>query len=116
MFGYQIGFNVDGEDQDHTVTGCCVSLFIFAWMGVVLHYLIRHICLDTLDRPMTLIQQPNFYGPDKVPITTEQGFRFAIGVSNPKNFNDGSSYSDVVTLQNYATVTAEVVSVADGLT
>lgn len=41
MFGYQIGFNIDGEEYHRTTTGTCVSLFIYAWCGVILHYLLQ---------------------------------------------------------------------------
>ena len=86
MFGYQIGFNINGEDSHTTSAGSCVSLFIFAWIGVILHYLIRDIVMDTLDRPLTIITYPNYFGPTNQPISTKDGFKFAVGVSSVKNF------------------------------
>lgn len=41
MFGYNIGFNIDGEDYHRTYAGTCASLLIFAWVGLIIHYLLN---------------------------------------------------------------------------
>lgn len=43
-----------------TCPGACVSLFIFAWLAVVLNYLIQDINKENLDRPLTEILYPNY--------------------------------------------------------
>jgi hypothetical protein len=45
MFGYRIGFNIDQEDTNRTVYGAIASLFIFAWLFVILRYLIITIVI-----------------------------------------------------------------------
>lgn len=69
-------------------------MFIFAWCAIVLHYLIQHIVIDDLSRPLTTILKPTVY--TDVPINQAEGFMFAVGVSSPKNFN--TLISDVATL------------------
>jgi hypothetical protein len=43
MFGYNIGFNIDGEDYHRTCAGTCASLLIFAWVGLIIHYLLNQL-------------------------------------------------------------------------
>lgn len=61
MFGYKIGFNINGDDYHKTCAGTLVSLFIFAWCGLVLNYLLRQMVFEQLDRPLTTIVNSNFY-------------------------------------------------------
>jgi hypothetical protein len=46
MFGHQINFNINGETSFKTCPGACVSLFIFAWLGLLLHYLLLTIVIE----------------------------------------------------------------------
>lgn len=80
MFGYRIGFNIDGEEDHKTLPGAIVSLFIFAWLAVILRFLIMSISNDFIDRPLTTTIFENFY--DAVPLTTKQGLFFAVGMSS----------------------------------
>lgn len=36
MFGHKLHFNVNGEKSHKTIPGACASLFIFAWLAVIL--------------------------------------------------------------------------------
>ena len=84
MFGYRIGFNINGEEDHKTLPGAMVSLFIFAWLAVVLRYLIISICNDYIDRPLTTTIFENYY--NSVPLTTKQGLFFAVGLSSIQNY------------------------------
>jgi len=93
MFGYNIGFNIDGEDYHRTCAGTCASLLIFAWIGLIIHYLLNQLIFLQLDRPLTTTTNSNFYL--NKPISLSDGFKFAVGVSNPKNFTYVDKLSDV---------------------
>lgn len=69
MFGYRIGFNIDQEDSNRTVYGAIVSLFIFAWLFVILRYLIITIVIQNLDRPLTTRIFENYFGEENIPLT-----------------------------------------------
>lgn len=86
MFGYQVGFNIDGEEVHKTLPGACVSIFIFAWLAVVLRFLIIQTVVQNLDRPLTTRILANYYGDDLVPFTASGGFKFAVGLSSVQNF------------------------------
>ena len=68
MFGRKAKFNINGESKHRTCPGALVSLCIFAWLGIVLHYLIVDIVIDDRDRPITEILYPNYYGKTNAPI------------------------------------------------
>ena len=55
MFGFQTSFNINGEDTHKTCPGACVSLFIFAWLALILHYLLLDIVIEDRQRLMTEI-------------------------------------------------------------
>ena len=38
MFGYQVGFNINGEEVHKTLPGAFVSIFIISWMCVIIYY------------------------------------------------------------------------------
>lgn len=88
LFGYRIGFNVDSEESHTTIAGSVMSLFIFAWLLVVLRYLIISIVQQNTDRPLTTRVLENYYGPDLTPLTVKQGFKFAIGLSSVQAFQN----------------------------
>jgi hypothetical protein len=68
MFGHRIQFNVNGENVHKTIPGAIVSLFIFAWLGVILNFLLREIVHDNRSRPLTTILYPDYFGNKSVPI------------------------------------------------
>lgn len=68
MFGYEARFNINGEMLHRTCPGACITLLIFAWLGILLHYLIVDIVVDNRDRPITSILYPNYYGTDNAPL------------------------------------------------
>jgi hypothetical protein len=89
FFGYRIGFNVEGEEVHRTIGGGLVSIFIFVWLGVVLIYLRQQFVVKNLDRPLTVMEKPNYYRD--VPVTTDisgDQFRFAVGMSSIDDFTD----------------------------
>ena len=88
IFGQKIGFNVNGEELHRTCPGACVSLFIVAWLIVVLIYLIQDIFVDNRDRPLTTILYPNYYDGLDYPIRQQQGWQFAVGISSVTDFYD----------------------------
>ena len=79
MFGYQIGFNIDDDDEHRTGCGCCCSMIIF--LNSILFLIIYTFNSVTvgLDRPLTVWTEENYL--NKVPISHKDGFRFAIGLS-----------------------------------
>lgn len=86
MFGFQIGFNIDGYQRHNECCGWFCSFLLLVWMILLTLLLVQDHIGAQFDRPTTLFTQDNYYGPGRVPITSEQGFRFAVGVSNPKYF------------------------------
>ena len=68
MFGYKATFNINGEHLHRTCPGAIITLIIFAWLGILLHYLIVDIVIDNRDRPITSILYPNHYGADNAPL------------------------------------------------
>lgn len=106
MFSSHIGFNMNGEKKHKTIFGAFYSLFIAAWVGVVLNYLIQQIVIDDLDRLPTVINRANYYGG--VPLTSEDGFYFAIGISTPKGYYVLEDQSNWSITEQYVTITAEL--------
>ena len=68
MFGQRTHFNINGEETHRTAPGACVSLFIIAWIGVIIAYLIKDIVIDNKDRPLTETFYPNYYGKNNSPL------------------------------------------------
>jgi hypothetical protein len=68
MFAYKSKFNINGEMQHRTCPGAMMSLLVFAWIGILMHYLIVDIIIDNHDRPITSILYPNYYGEDNAPL------------------------------------------------
>ena len=107
MFGYRIGFNIDQEDSNRTVYGAIVSLFIFAWLFVILRYLIITIVIQNLDRPLTTRIFENYFGEENIPLTYEQGFRFAVGLSTVQAFKNDPLQTTSIFV-NYAKFKADI--------
>lgn len=84
MFGYKIGFNIEGEENHTSIPGACISLFIVAWLIVMIRYLVIVDVLDIRDRPLTITEQELAY--ENVPLSTDDGLMFAIGVSSIRSF------------------------------
>jgi uncharacterized metal-binding protein len=86
MFGYRISFNMNGANDHKTLPGAVVSLFIFAWLAVILRYLIMSIGNDYIDRPLTTTIYENYF--ENVPITSKQGLFFAVGLSSVQKYQN----------------------------
>jgi hypothetical protein len=108
MFGYQIGFNVEGEEAHNTVPGACVSLFIVAWLIVVLRYLIIVDVQNVKDRPLTIKNFENYYGATDTPIRRVDGLFFAVGVSSLRSFVTDTEQAGV-NLENYGFFQIQIV-------
>lgn len=96
LFGFRIGFNVEGEEVHRTIPGAILSLFIIAWLIVVLNYLVlrfdenvRTINKFTPKRPLDIKKFENYYGEENTPIAFNN-FRFAVGLSSIHDFADGT--------------------------
>lgn len=74
MFGHQLGFNIDGEDVYKTETGSCWSIIIFAITVIITQFVARDIILSDLDRPISRLTYPNYFGTNNTPIQQSQGF------------------------------------------
>jgi len=46
MFGYQLGFNIDGEDYYKTEHGSCWSIIIFAVTVIVTQFVVRDLIIN----------------------------------------------------------------------
>ena len=86
MFGYKIGFNIEGEERHTTLPGALYSLSIVVVLIFVCRYLYIVDVEQTLDRPVTVVDQELFY--EDVPLTQNDGLMFAIGVSSLRSFTN----------------------------
>jgi len=62
MFGYKIGFNVEGEEHHRTLPGACLSLIIFMWCIMLLNTWRNGLPSLALERPLTFRNYENYFG------------------------------------------------------
>jgi len=68
LFGYQINFNVNGEEKHRTVVGAFFSILIVLYLLWILSYLLVDIVIMDKDRPLTTIVYPNYFGKTNQPL------------------------------------------------
>ena len=87
LFGYKIGFNVEGEEMHQTVPGACLSLLIFAWLVIMIRYTYVQFVAENLDRPLTTKDFENYFLENNEELLwKDDGIRFAIGFSSIHDF------------------------------
>lgn len=111
IFGMHIGFNIEGEKKHRTIFGALYTLFIVAWVGIVLNYMITQIVVEDLDRLPTVMNQPNFFNGKS--LTANEGFYFAIGISAKKGYYVLEDQSNWDITEQYVTLTAELLSTSN---
>jgi hypothetical protein len=68
LFGYQINFNVNGEEKHRTVVGASFSVLIFLYLLWILSYLLVDIVIMDKDRPLTTIVYTDYFGKTNQPL------------------------------------------------
>jgi hypothetical protein len=110
LFGYKIGFNVEGEEQHQTIPGACLSFVIFVWLAIVLRYTYTQFVYENLDRPLTTKDHENhFIETNEELLWKDDQLRFAIGFSSIHGFEEDPEQTSV-NLGNYLVFKALLVN------